>query len=175
MSFIVASSYGWVLFEAVLISLQCYVFGFYYVYSVRKQFFSKEFFSTHFPHLKPHPQEGYPDTGNGRYSDKLTEDQWRDFNNRNRIHYNYLEGLGFTLTVLLVSGLHYPRVALIGGLGVILSRFLYSAKYKQQGARGRMVGALFNYICLIVLLVTSFMTCYHIGGGVQGLNKTLFA
>ncbi|KAI9145373.1 hypothetical protein BKA69DRAFT_1051055 [Paraphysoderma sedebokerense] len=29
----------------------------------------------------------YPDMGNGRYAAKLTDDQWKEFNNAQRVHY----------------------------------------------------------------------------------------
>jgi len=37
------------------------------------------------------PALGYPDTGNGRYSAKLSYGDWFSFNNWQRVQYNFLE------------------------------------------------------------------------------------
>lgn len=44
----------------------------------------------------------YPDMGNGRYAKKLTDAQWVDFNNHQRVHQNYVEGV--TAAVVLEVG-----------------------------------------------------------------------
>jgi hypothetical protein len=37
--------------------------------------------------------------GNGRYSQKLTEDEWVKFNNHQRVHYNYIEHLPIVISL----------------------------------------------------------------------------
>lgn len=37
------------------------------------------------------PGNGYPDSGNGRYSMDLSYAEWYSFNNWQRVHYNFLE------------------------------------------------------------------------------------
>lgn len=37
------------------------------------------------------PALGYPDTGNGRYSNDLSYADWFSFNNFQRVQYNFLE------------------------------------------------------------------------------------
>lgn len=41
--------------------------------------FDKAFFEKHFPSLRPHPHEGYPDMGSGRFADKLNDEDWITF------------------------------------------------------------------------------------------------
>lgn len=85
---------------------------------------------------------GYPDMGNGRYSQHLSYEQWLHFNNRQRGHYNMIESSGPLLACLITAGLEYPRVA--GGLGIIyaLGRMLYAVGYSgKKGADGRGPGA----------------------------------
>lgn len=49
--------------------------------------------------------------GNGRFSEKLTDDQWKEFNNYQRAHQNYVEGLAMAISFQLFAGLFYPRAA----------------------------------------------------------------
>ena len=51
----------------------------------------------------------YPDMGSGRYSAKLTDEQWKDFNNAQRAHYNYVEGVASAITLQLLGGIFYPK------------------------------------------------------------------
>jgi len=48
---------------------------------------------------KDYPEEGYPDMGNGLYASKLDEEDWVTFNNAQRAHYNYLEGVASILAL----------------------------------------------------------------------------
>lgn len=53
----------------------------------------------------------YPDMGNGRYAQKLTDAQWEDFNNHQRAHYNYVEGVASAITLQLLAGAFYPKAS----------------------------------------------------------------
>jgi hypothetical protein len=39
--------------------------------------------------------------GSGRYAAKLTDEAWEEFNNYQRAHYNYIEGISSALTLLV--------------------------------------------------------------------------
>ena len=106
----VSSEYMWVLFTAVAIAAQCTMIGFS-VGPLRSKFFNKKFMEANFPANKDiHGSHGYPDNGSGIFADKLAVDDWITFNNAQRAHYNYLEGLPATIVSLLVAGLAYPKV-----------------------------------------------------------------
>ncbi len=68
---------------------------------------------------------GYPDCGNGVYADKLTYEEWFRFNKVNRGHLNFLESVTIVTFVILVSGLEFPRAAVILGSLYALFRPLY--------------------------------------------------
>lgn len=90
-----------------------------------------------------------------------------------RAHHNYLEFLTFSVLVVLISGLRYPRVAVIGGIVYIIARYIYALGYRMKGPNGRAVGAIVSDLALLALLFASFSAVYHIGGGIHGI-KTFF-
>ena len=75
------------------------------------------------------PKGGYPDTGSGRYSKKLSYKDWFIFNQFQRIHYNFLEQLTQTVTFTLIAGISftYPTIVLSGLY--VLARLAYSIGY----------------------------------------------
>ena len=98
--------------------------------------------------------------GNGRFSDKLSLEDWETFNNYQRAHYNYIEGMGTILTFLMVGGLFFPKPAAIAGVSYIVGRFLYTFGYRNSGPKGRMVGALVLDLALLSLLGMSSYGLY---------------
>lgn len=109
----------------------------------------------------------------GRFSDKLSLEDWADFNNAQRVHHNYLEGLTVILVVLLVSGLSYTRFTVLAGAAYIASRQVYTFGYLAKGAAGRMVGVIGVDVALVALTVTALMSSYQLGGGMNGLYALL--
>jgi hypothetical protein len=92
---VLGEGYAWILFEVVLISIHIWITGMA-MGSVRRRYFTKDFYEKHFPQYKSltsvmNTEGGYPDDGQGRLSDKLNDEQWFTFNNYRRAHYNYLE------------------------------------------------------------------------------------
>jgi len=55
------------------------------------------------------PRTGYPDMGNGRYSAKLTDEQWLKFNYAQRAHQNYVEGAASIITFVVRTADALPR------------------------------------------------------------------
>ena len=95
MKIIVGEGYAWILFQAVLITIHMWITGML-MGSVRRKFFTKEFYEKNFPKYKQlasvmTPDGGYPDDGQGRLADLLSDEQWFTLNNYRRAHYNYLE------------------------------------------------------------------------------------
>jgi len=174
LTLIVPIGYGLVLLEALALGLHCVHEGFA-GYAVRKRVFSKQFFQTNFPDIKPTPEDGYPDIGHGRYSDKLSDRDWQDLNNAQRAHYNYLEQLPTVITTLCIAGLTYPRVTVVLGAGMLVGRFLYARGYRNAGSRGRLPGVLLIDACLAGLLIAGGLSGWSIGGGWQGMQNALAA
>jgi hypothetical protein len=76
---------------------------------------------------------GYPDMGNGRYAAKLSDEDWVTFNNYQRAHYNYIEGIAVIVILTLMAGIWYPRLAVITGIAYIIGRQLYAIGYQTGG------------------------------------------
>ena len=51
---------------------------------------------------------GFPDCGEGRYSEKLPYKDWFIFNQTHRVHVNFVEALPAIITIILFSGLYIP-------------------------------------------------------------------
>jgi len=163
--------FGWVAIVMALTAFQVISQGLS-VAGARKKVFNKEFFAKHFPEFKGSwPAGGYPDMGNGRYSAKLTLDEWTYFNNYQRAHYNYVEGAASILTFELISGLFFPRFTAVFGLFYIVGRILYAIGYRKSGARGRLVGVLIVDVALLALFIASLYGGFTFGGGWDGLKK----
>lgn len=71
--------------------------------------------------------------GNGRYASKLSDEEWVTFNNYQRAHYNYLEGITLIVAVTLVAGIWYPRFAVVAGLIYVIGREIYAIGYRTGG------------------------------------------
>lgn len=93
----------------------------------------------------------YPDMGNGRYAAKLTDDQWKEFNNAQRVHYNYIEGLPFALVSLIGGGVFNPKLHAALGAAYIVGRILYGLGYRSKGANGRFAGVLIVDVALLAM------------------------
>ena len=108
--------------------------------------------------------------GNGQYAQRLSYGQWLGFNNAQRIHYNFLESISTTITLLMIGGIYYPVIAAAFGLGIFIGRIIFSVGYYLSGASGRLIGVIIIDICLIALLVLAIMTGVKF---VQGIPPTL--
>jgi len=168
----VGQSYGWNIIIAALMGFQV-IFQGMSIGSIRKKLFTASFFKTNFPEFEQdnYPQGGYPDMGNGRFSDKLSLKDWTTFNNYQRAHYNYVEGIASVITLELLSGLFFPRFAVLFGLIYIVGREIYARGYRGSGAKGRMYGALFLDVALVALFGATLYGAYNFGGGYQGFLR----
>ncbi len=164
----IPAGYGLIVLEVLFITFHI-VLTSVPINGLRAKYFNKEFYVKHFPGWKGKipSKSGYPDMGGGRISDKLTDEEFFNFGNAQRAHYNYLEGALPIIFSLLVSGLHYTRFTFIAGLVYIIGRELYSQGYRKNGPAGRLIGVLILDVALVVLLGTAFYTAYQIGGGIE--------
>eukprot|EP00005_Dracoamoeba_jomungandri_P005421 CAMPEP_0174258656 /NCGR_PEP_ID=MMETSP0439-20130205/7616_1 /TAXON_ID=0 /ORGANISM="Stereomyxa ramosa, Strain Chinc5" /LENGTH=156 /DNA_ID=CAMNT_0015342247 /DNA_START=37 /DNA_END=507 /DNA_ORIENTATION=+ len=140
---------------------------------IRSKLFTKNFFSTHFPEIKSPAKGGYPDMGNGRYSQKLTHEQWLEFNNYQRAHYNYVEGAASIMTLELLAGLFYPKLSAIAGFVYVIGRALYAIGYRRNGPQGRLIGALLLDGGIVTLFGAAVYGGFTFAGGIPGLKRLL--
>ena len=85
---------------------------------------------------------GFPDHGNGWYADKLPYKDWYKLNNSLRVHQNFVETLPTAIVFLLMSGLYFPKAALLAGSVNCIAKPIYSRGYVKSGPNGRILGAL---------------------------------
>ena len=100
---------------------------------------------------------GFPDTGNGRYSDKMSYEKWYRFNLAMRTHQNMVESAPLTISFLLVGGFFYPKYALLAGVINVISKPLYTYSYLTKGPDGRRFSA-----------VLGNLSCYSLGATTLG-------
>ncbi|KXN74456.1 hypothetical protein CONCODRAFT_67495 [Conidiobolus coronatus NRRL 28638] len=136
--------YGYVVLASAGILLQC-MGSAYSVMKLRKQF-----------------NVPYPDTGSGRYADKLSEFQWLQFNNAQRVHHNYVEQHSSVQTLLWLAAIFNPIGASISGLGYILGRAIYSHVYLTYGAEKRIVGVVPINLSLVAMLIFTVKGSLHL-------------
>ncbi|KAJ3222752.1 hypothetical protein HK099_001967 [Clydaea vesicula] len=140
------SSYGYVLFTIVLTQLQCMIAGI----SVAGQ-------------RKKHGVK-YPDMGCGIHAMKLKEKDWEEFNNYQRVHYNYLEDLSLITIVTLISSLKFPILSAQLNFAYVIGRYFYGRGYKKSGASGRLFGVLILDVAKLSLICVALYNCYTISG-----------
>jgi glutathione S-transferase len=92
--------------------------------------------------------------GAGKFAQQLPYTEWLDFNNAQRGHQNFLEGLPGFYATLFGAGLFQPKAASILGALYIVGRAAYKAGYVRGGAKGRELGAVISAIGSMGLLGT---------------------
>lgn len=103
------------------------------------------------------PKGGVPDVGNGYYSSKFTYEQWFEFNNAQRAHYNYFEALTPTLIWILIGIFYQPLAAAILGFAVFVGRVIYTLGYFKT-PNSRSFGAIIFDLGFVGLFVLSLVT-----------------
>jgi len=82
-------------------------------------------------------KQGYPDMGNGLFSQQLSYSDWVDINNAQRVHYKVIEESGPFLACALATGLIYPRtVAAMVALNIV-GRVMWAGAYTNKGSAKR--------------------------------------
>lgn len=158
----ISPEYGLVLLVSVILGFECVLFGFLFPGRLRRKTFNKDFLKDKFG--KEHGSSlqaeiqvgGYPDMGNGRYSQQLSYKDWYLFNCAQRVHLNFVESIATYLILLLVAGLYNPVVAAILGVFLIVGRLIYGIGYMYSPTL-RAPGAI---ICDIALLALTGLAGY---------------
>ena len=101
---------------------------------------------------------GYPDTGNGYYSQRLSYKDWYEFNNWQRAQNNFLETLTPVVVLALMTAITEPLMACISMAVLIFGRLFYSLGYCHFGPKGRLVGAIITDLALLAVFVGAIMT-----------------
>jgi len=133
----VPKEFGYVLWTASLMGFQCVLTGGLFVGPARGKAFGAEFqeAAKRAGLLEEHkkatgedklPGNGYPDMGSGRFTALLPYAKWLAFNNAQRAHGNYVEGIASALVLLLTAGIYNPRWATILGLTYVAGRQVYA-------------------------------------------------
>ena len=131
--------YAWVALTAGLLSFEILLIGFFFPSKIRgkifnKQFMEENFGKMHMEELKlkandlKNLREGYPDTGYGVYSDKLSYEDWIEWNKTNRSHLNSFDQITIVVFCILVTGLVLPKTAIVLGAFYGITRPLFFIK-----------------------------------------------
>ena len=102
--------------------------------------------------------------GSGRYSQKLSYEEWYKFNNAQRAHLNFVEWIAPSVVLILVGGLYFPIVSASLGLAVIIARALYAIGYMINGASNiiRAIGAIGNDILVLAILFLAYISAIYL-------------
>ena len=160
---VLPKEYPLVLLSATIVTTLCFLLAPLVIKPARDRTFTKEFMEKFkeeheaaFPGTSP-AVGGFPDCGDGRYSDKLPYKNWVDFNNCYRVHQNAIEALPMTITVLLISGLILPKITMYVGFFHAGARVVYSIMYVTSGSDARKLGAIAGSLPLYLLALATFV------------------
>ena len=104
----------------------------------------------------------YPDQGNGKYAQKLTDDEWFEFNCAQRGHQHYLEIIAPTAIFALIAGLECPTTTAALVCTVMVGRQLYGSGYRAKGPEGRRIGAMLSIPTVFVLFAMAVFASLRI-------------
>jgi uncharacterized membrane protein YecN with MAPEG domain len=165
-------SYGVVVLAALANALLCYSTGMSIV-GLRFRTFTKDYMESNFGAVHKEAfgsnvsNIGFPDTGNARYSEKLSYKEWYTFACAQRAHMNYVESIGIIIPLILIAGIAMPEIGALVGFGYFAGRLIYAIGYRTNGPKGRIIGATILDITLLGLIVLAVIS------GLKALNNTL--
>jgi len=157
----ISKEFSLVLLVAVLIGLEYMFVSYFYTMASRiktfRRRFMREFDEIHKQAfgVEKAPDLGYPDTGNGWYSQQLSYKEWYEFNNAQRIQMNFLEHMPIVLLFAVIGGLFFPMAIFYGEIAYFVGRLLYSAGY-YRGPNKRLIGALVLDFALLAMMGFAF-------------------
>lgn len=163
-SIVVPKEFPYIVLSLVIICFECIVISFVVVGSARYKHFNKKFMEQfsiehkkHFPESEP-SVGGWPDQGDGRYSEKLDYKSWVEFNNSMRVHQNFVELLPVIAMFLTLGTFVLPTLTMWVGIINAVSRVIYTVMYVKLGSNSRALGAIAGSLPLYVLGVASFVS-----------------
>ena len=102
---------------------------------------------------------GFPDTGCGRFSSKLSYKAWFKFNCAQRAHLNQLEYLVPVCSMVFATSFNCPMLAAIIGMIMFYSRYLYANGYSRIGPKWRVFGALIFLMAMFACFIMFVYSC----------------
>ena len=141
----------------MLIAFEILLIGFFIPGKLRGEVFNEEFMKKYFgeEHKNATGKEiekgGYPDMGNGKYSAKLSYEDWYKFNNAQRAHHNFVEFAPSGFVMLFIAGIYFPVASAVLGLALFIGRIFYSIGYAKGGPSGRFIGVLIGDLAILGL------------------------
>ena len=122
----------------VFLCIVCWLIELLIVSPIRNQVFNATFMEqfevSHSPEIEGRPSEsGCPDSGEGRFAAALDYRSWVLLNRANRYHSEFVQRLPFMVTVLLVSGLYLPYIAMSVGVWNAVVRLMSLFTFKMNG------------------------------------------
>jgi glutathione S-transferase len=172
MSIYLTPDHACALLSCVAIGFEATIFG-AIAGRTRGKVFTKEFMESNFgnEHFNAvHSavsQNGYPDMGNGRYAAKLSYADWHNFNNAQRVHYNFIENITSYVIFIIIASLFFPSEASIIGWGLFVVRLIYAWGYLKEGAdnNARRIGSLGSALLNLAAFVYAILSACKLLNG----------
>ena len=157
-SIVLPSEYPLVLLAGVILCIECFMLGPALIGPTRFRIFNREFMAQFkeehekaFGEGKEPAAGGFPDCGDGRYSEKLDYKSWVEFNNAMRVHMNFVESLPLMLTIIVIAGLYLPLITMIIAFLNCGTRLIYIILYTKIGSDARVLPAIGGSLPLYLL------------------------
>ena len=132
---VVDAEYRWCLATCFLIVIHNFFLGFWTMFGPRSRYFTKDFLDQiNLEGGKKPAGLGYPDSGTGRYSDRLEYKDWVLLNAGMRVHQNSTETIVPAIIGIAVSGIFFPYISTGLAIGYFLTRLLYGYMYANLKA-----------------------------------------
>ena len=148
-SIVLPTEYPLTLLACVCLTIECFMLGPLLVGPTRLKIFNEDFMKQFkdehqaaFGTDSEPAKGGFPDCGEGRYSEKLEYKDWHIFNLAMRIHLNFVEMMPYLIGVLCISGLYLPLITCIIAWLNVGTRILYITMYFNNGPNARRLGML---------------------------------
>jgi hypothetical protein len=98
---------------------------------------------------------GFPDSGEGRYSQALSYKNWHEYMSSVRASANFQENFPTVVGILAIGGLYMPVTGAAVGLLQVIGRIMYFRGYIKGGPGGRLMGATIAHVSLWLYLFVS--------------------
>ena len=105
------------------------------------------------------PQIGFPDSGHGRFAEKLEYKQWLEINSVIRSHLNQVEQLPMAMAFFLIGAFYMPLIAVIGAWALVILRILYIILYIWAGPDSRLLVTVPIFIIVYGFGLASIIMC----------------
>ena len=133
---VTAEHFKWILLE-IFVQIFLYILQLIAGGGMRAKHFGKEFmerhFKTEFERIDiPVPAGGVPDCGTGRFSDKLSQADWLDYNSTQWVSNSAVQSILATTLVTFLLGVYVPNWGIGVGLFFIIWRVVYAVAARSN-------------------------------------------